>query len=124
MASGKPADPRAAPLPSGLPDTWRLLLPSVGMMAAMAVALLLALGPGLAWSQAALITSLTALTLLTVGVSLFWSMDLRREALSIRLVILVPLALILAITVALMLDAHFRGSGGLGDLGLGDRALG
>lgn len=122
MASGTPADPRASPSPSPSPSErphlWRPMLPSVAMMGAMAVALVLALGPGLAWSQAALITSLTALALLMVGVSLFESMGLRREPLSIRLVILVPLALTLVITVALMLDAHFRGPG------LGDRALG
>ena len=99
------------------------MLPSLGMMAAMAVALILALGPGLAWSRAALITALTALALLMVGVSLFGSMGLRREAVSIRLVILVPLALTVAITVALMLDAHFRGPGGPGGAGLADLVL-
>lgn len=118
MASGTPANSGPRPSSSELRYVWRLMLPSLGMMAAMGVALVLALGPELAWSRAALITALTALALLTVGVSLFWSMGLRREPLSIRLVILVPLALALAITVALMLDAHFRGPG------LGDRALG
>ena len=106
------------PLPSVWRDLARLILPSAVMMAALGVELVLSLGPGLPWSRAALITALTALAVLTLGVALFWSMGLRREPLSIRLVILVPLALTLVITVALMLDAHVRGPG------LRDHALG
>ena len=88
-------------------------IPALVGMACMGAAFALVSQPAVTsiFSHPALITALVALATLAVGVSLFWSMELRRERVAVRLMIGVPIVLSVVVTVALMLDAHFRGHG-------------
>jgi hypothetical protein len=99
-------------------------LPSLATVVCLSLALGLARGLPLgmpaspavaaAISRPALITMLVGLMLVAVGVSLFWSMGLRHERIAVRLIVLVPIGLSVALTVVLMLDTQFRGPGLMG----------
>ena len=88
-------------------------IPALVAMACMGAAFALVSQPAVTFvfSRPGLITALVALATLAVGVSLFWSMELRRERVAVRLMIGVPIVLCVVVTVALMLDSHFRGPG-------------
>jgi hypothetical protein len=75
------------------------------------VALQLALSAWGGIARPSLITALVGLAMGAAGVTLFWSMGLRRESVAARLVILVPIVLSVVLAVALMLDGDFRRAG-------------
>jgi hypothetical protein len=54
-----------------------------------------------------LITATVGLAAIAIAVSLLWSMGLAHEASGLRMLIAVPLALSIALTVVLLLEAHF-----------------
>jgi|GEM_PF-5061127 len=59
-------------------------------------------------ARPSLIVALVGLAMLAAGVTLVWSMGLRRQSLGPRLIILVPIVLMVTLVVALMLDGDFR----------------
>lgn len=74
----------------------------------------LALSDAGGWGRPALITALAGLAMVAIGVSLLWSLGLRRESIGTRLVIAVPIVLSVLLVVALMLESDFRRLGARG----------
>ena len=80
-------------------------LPSVAVTLSVALELLVATS-GL--NRTLVTTLLFGLAAVSVGITLWLSMGLRRESLALRALIAVPLALSLALTIVLVLEAEFR----------------
>lgn len=80
-------------------------LPSAAVTICVALELLVATS-GL--SRTVIMTILFGLAAIAVAISLWLSMGLRRESLALRAIMAAPLALALATTIVLILEADFR----------------
>lgn len=85
----------------------RVWLPSTVGMGLVAAQMVLAFwGGGIA--QPLLVTATIGLGIGAAAVTMLWSMGLRHESLTARLMIAAPIVLSVGLAVVLMLDANFR----------------